>query len=296
LRLTSPLRDDQGVTEASWPTHFPIDVTYYYELAGLRFSVRYYDAAMGNLCHTRFSAIKVEHVSLVAAALEIHREDGVWTVKRDARELTRTEDPYEARADLHNAVISILHPNLNIMAMIHAGVVAGPNGAILLPAAPHGGKSTLAAALTYSGYKLLSDDTAILDGPTETIHPFPIGLSLRSGSWPVLTDMIPELSRTPELVSGSEVLKIVAPPCSRIALAPLPVSTVIFPSYGADRREALGELSPGQALVKLSDAGLWVPHRDENVPQFLKWLENLPCYQLEYSNLEAALDLVRDAL
>jgi hypothetical protein len=61
---------------------------------------------------------------------------------------------------------------------IHAGAVAGPHGAVVLPGAPGAGKSTMTAALVRAGCGYLSDELAALDLEGRLVHPFPRPLAL----------------------------------------------------------------------------------------------------------------------
>ncbi len=283
---------DQGLDAFSPALSNPINVTRYYELPGMRFSVRYDRDAMEMLCHSRFSAIETIGPSAVDTELEILWEGSQWVVTRDGRDLTRTVSPNEARVELLTAMLTSCYPALQIMAMIHAGVVAKENKAVLLPATTQGGKSTLTAALVHAGFRFLSDDTAAIDGPSGRVHPFPLGLSLRTGSWPIVERMFPELRDVPALCLPHETVKVMALPLARTVWEPLSVSAVIFPSYGSGRTNALHVLSLSRALVHLSDAGFWVQLQGGHVPRFLDWLRPIRCYHLEYSTIDAALQLI----
>ncbi|MBF0212040.1 MAG: HprK-related kinase A, partial [Magnetococcales bacterium] len=63
--------------------------------------------------------------------------------------------------------------------ILHAAVVARGDRALLLPGLPGAGKSTLCAALMLTGWRLLSDEFALVR-PDETgaIHPLPRAISL----------------------------------------------------------------------------------------------------------------------
>ena len=57
--------------------------------------------------------------------------------------------------------------------IIHAGVVEKNGMAVILPAPPGSGKSTLTAGLILSGWRLLSDELTLIDRKTGMIHPLP---------------------------------------------------------------------------------------------------------------------------
>jgi hypothetical protein len=65
---------------------------------------------------------------------------------------------------------------------IHAGAVAGPRGAVLLPAEPEGGKSSLVAALLREGFDYLSDELGVIDPVTTRAYAYPKRITLKGES------------------------------------------------------------------------------------------------------------------
>jgi hypothetical protein len=72
---------------------------------------------------------------------------------------------------------------------IHAGVVAFPEGAVILAGASGRGKSTLTLALVRMGGALLTDEMAVIATDDRRVLPFPRGLHVR----PDTLAMFPEL-------------------------------------------------------------------------------------------------------
>ncbi|KQP22026.1 HprK-related kinase A [Pseudorhodoferax sp. Leaf267] len=66
--------------------------------------------------------------------------------------------------------------------LLHAAVLERNGHAIVLPGDPGAGKSTLTAALSLSGYRLLSDEMALIDRDTGLLMPLarPVGLKNKS--------------------------------------------------------------------------------------------------------------------
>jgi len=270
----------------------PVDVTRYYQLPGLRFSVRYDREFMERECRPRLSAIETSAPGGLDAEFEIRSDDTMWSVTLNGRELSRTNSPNEVRIDLLMGILTSFHRGIRIMAMIHAGVVACGGKALILPATTQGGKSTLTAALIHAGYRYLSDDTAPIDGPSGLVFPFPLGLSLRPGSWPVLNGMFPELKNHKALEPPYEEVKVMPLPRAWTIFEPLAVSTLVFPVRGPGKANELQRLSLTEAMVQLSEAGFWVPLQGGHIPRFLEWMRPIPCYRLEYSSLGAAVSLI----
>lgn len=69
---------------------------------------------------------------------------------------------------------------------LHAGVVAKDNTAIVLPGVPGAGKSTLCAALGLCGWRILSDEHALLTPRTSQVVPLCRPVSLKNESIEVI--------------------------------------------------------------------------------------------------------------
>ncbi|MEO5333710.1 MAG: HprK-related kinase A [Magnetococcus sp. YQC-5] len=66
--------------------------------------------------------------------------------------------------------------------LLHTAVVARGNRALLLPGLPGSGKSTLCAALVLNGWRLLSDEFALVRPATGEIVPLPRSITLKNAS------------------------------------------------------------------------------------------------------------------
>jgi HprK-related kinase A len=70
--------------------------------------------------------------------------------------------------------------------MLHAGVLERDGLALILPAIPGSGKSTLSAALALSGWRLLSDEFGLLDYQQNLLQPLPRAIPLKNASIEVI--------------------------------------------------------------------------------------------------------------
>jgi len=269
-----------------------VDVVRHYRLPGFRFSVRYRHGAMERLCHPRLSAMETGASGRIDSELAIGSDGALWRVTVDGRETCATPCSNEAKVELMIAVLKGCHPKLEILALIHAAVVERNGKAVLLPAPSRHGKSTLTSALVDAGYGFLSDDMAVLDLHTGRVFPFPLGLSLRAGSWPLVEGMFPELGALPPVSPSDEALKVVVPQGARVVCEPLPLAAVAFPVHGPERPSALRPLSMTELMVQLSAAGFWAPLHEDGAGRLLDLLRAPRRFRLEYSSLEAAVKLV----
>lgn len=133
---------------------------------------------------------------------------------------------------------------------IHAGAVAWNGNAVLLPAPPDSGKTTLTAALTAAGFSYLSDEAALIHPSTGKVVPFPRALWLESGSVEVLDAF---LSRR----AGGRVRRDgtahVAPADLRRGRIGRPsrVRHVVFPRYAPGSPTSLRPMSRAEGLIDL---------------------------------------------
>lgn len=76
--------------------------------------------------------------------------------------------------------------------VFHAAVVASGERALVMPGPPGSGKSTLCAALVTQGWRLLSDEMAVLDLESGCIHGLARPVSLKNESIPALRALAPD--------------------------------------------------------------------------------------------------------
>ena len=74
--------------------------------------------------------------------------------------------------------------------MIHAAVLERGGRAVILPAPPGSGKSTLCAALAYRGWRLLSDELTLIRPEDGLIEPVPRPVSLKNASIDVMRQFL----------------------------------------------------------------------------------------------------------
>jgi PqqD family protein of HPr-rel-A system len=144
---------------------------------------------------------------------------------------------------------------------IHAGAVAAPSGAVILPGPPGAGKSTMTAALVRAGCGYLSDELAALDLAGEAVHPFPRPLALHpttvallavgpggpvgpSPATPEGPDAVARPGRAGGLLAPSRSL-------GATVAAPTPPAAIVLPRIVAGAPGRLAPLAPPAALLGL---------------------------------------------
>jgi HprK-related kinase A len=85
----------------------------------------------------------------------------------------------------------------NDVLLLHSGVVERDGLALVMPALPGSGKSTLTAALSLSGWRLLSDEFGAVSLDTGAMHPVLKPAALKNGSIDVIRRFAPHVELGP---------------------------------------------------------------------------------------------------
>lgn len=181
---------------------------------------------------------------------------------------------------------------------VHAGVVANEMGAIVMSAASGSGKSTLSAALANQGYRLFSDEFALIDLDDAMLHPYPRPISLKQESIAVVRDIVGAdrisvpLSGTPKGdIAYCRVAESDLANAHRKAAATL----ILFPRYEAGVSPMARKLNPAEAVMRLIPASTNYSLLGE--PAFkavLKLVRQARAYELSYGTTEQSLQLIAD--
>lgn len=136
---------------------------------------------------------------------------------------------------------------------VHAGVVSLHERAVLMPAPPDSGKTTLTAGLTRAGFDFLGDEVALLDPETGWVHPYPRPLLIEPRSMGVLDGLASELS--PEHEALRHLRYQVAAEDLRTGSmgAACPVALVVLPTYRPASATRLQPISRATAMVRLAE-------------------------------------------
>jgi hypothetical protein len=178
--------------------------------------------------------------------------------------------------------------------MLHAGVVARHERALLLPAEMEAGKTTLVAGLLERGFEYLSDEAAVLDPSTFHVEPFPKPLSLDKGSWRLFPDRRPELPG-PDDYTGEQWHLGPRSFGANAVPNPIPVALVVFPRYVAGAPTRLRPVRPVDSLMRLLNHTFGLrEHLERNLVTLGGLAERISSYALTVGTLSAACDSIED--
>ena len=188
----------------------------------------------------------------------------------------------------------------NQYVLLHAGVLAWGDAAVVLPAIPGSGKSTLTAALMLSGLRLLSDEFGVLRPQEGDFLPMLKPVALKNASIEVIRDFHAgaELGPTFPGTRKGDVAHL-APDAASVAAIRRPAQPrlILFPAWREGAALTLQPQAPEQAFTRLAfnsfNYGLLGRIGFDAVADLA---EACPAYQLVYGRLDDAVRCVHALL
>lgn len=176
---------------------------------------------------------------------------------------------------------------------IHAAVLERHGRALIMPAPPGSGKSTLCAALMQEGWRLLSDEMCLIDLVSGEIVPYVRPLSLKNQSLALLQKWYPQ-AQIKQITHGTTkgtVGYMLPSERSWLAYQQRAVPAwVLFPQYNADQDLLLTRVSKADAMMHLANNSFnYTVLAELGFSSLSTLVQNTDAYRLEYSCIEQAL-------
>jgi HprK-related kinase A len=180
--------------------------------------------------------------------------------------------------------------------LVHAAVLERQGRALLLPGPSGVGKSTLCAALIARGWRLLSDEVAMVRPRDGLLQPYPRPISLKNESIEMIARMAPDahFSRRFDGTTKGTVAFMRAPQ-QAIDRADLPArpQVVVFPRYAAQAPIEVASLEKGQAFMRLVDhSSNYLTLLETGFDTLASLVEACDHYALSYGALDRAVSLI----
>ncbi len=181
----------------------------------------------------------------------------------------------------------------NFFLMLHSAVIERNGFAAVMPAPPGSGKSTLCAALVNRGWRLLSDELALISLDDQSIFPLARPVGLKNDSIGIIKTYAPNavFNRvTHDTTKGSVThMQVLPEHVNRMSEAATP-RWVIFPKYLKESPATLSPLSKADSMLELGRNSFNYSLLGRNGFDVLaKLVMKSECYQFVYSNFDEAV-------
>ncbi|HCB13227.1 MAG TPA: HprK-related kinase A [Gammaproteobacteria bacterium] len=140
--------------------------------------------------------------------------------------------------------------------MLHAGMLEKNGNTLLLPAHPGSGKSTLCVALCHRGWRLLTDEIALVQPVDLALVPFPRLIALKNQSIAVFHNFAPDAVLGPEYPKTPKgTVCHVRPPTDSIERSNEVghARWIVLPQFKSGASLSLQSLDKTQAFIQLTD-------------------------------------------
>ena len=177
--------------------------------------------------------------------------------------------------------------------LLHSAVIEREGCAVILPAPPGSGKSTLCAGLVNRGWRLLSDELALISLKDASISPLGRPISLKNQSIDVIGSYVPDavFSQVVHDTSKGSVslLKVPTDTLRRIHETAKP-RWVIFPRYVPGASARLSPRSKANSMLELGRNSFnYMVLGRAGFEILSKVMDGSDCYDFEYSQLDDAV-------
>jgi hypothetical protein len=180
-------------------------------------------------------------------------------------------------------------------ALLHATTVAGPAGAIALIGASGSGKSTLAAELVARGWRYVADDFSALDRSANAIHPYPVGLSVKEGSWAAVGRHFPQLDHTAPLVTRRLSVRYLDLSSKAVPAGhAFPVATLVFPVFTPNAPLEATRLGPEAVLQLAIDSGSGPDGKERSIRPLVRLCNEVPAWHIAYGAAREAAQWIAE--
>ena len=182
--------------------------------------------------------------------------------------------------------------------IFHAGTIEKNGKVIIMPAEQGSGKSTLTAAMVYSGWRLFSDELALVSIDDELVYPCTRPINLKNNSIEVINSFVDNaVFSTIAKDTHKGTVALLKPPTDSVKrmFEPAPLHCIVFPKYVANAKAKLTPISQINTFQQLIEHSFnYHILGEQGFTLIARLLKNINCYQFEYSDFEQAKQLLGD--
>lgn len=182
--------------------------------------------------------------------------------------------------------------------LVHASVLVKNEKALIFPAEPGSGKSTLTAYLALSGWKLFSDEMAIISLDDLRVSPLYRPICLKNDSIDLVKRWFPDvqmsaISKDTQKGDVAHIKAIERPEYEN--LKPVAVVGVVFPKYKSNAQLSIYSLSQIQSFRQLSENSFnYSMLGDQGFQTVAEIIKTTRQLELHYSDLKDVKDFLEE--
>lgn len=180
--------------------------------------------------------------------------------------------------------------------ILHAGTIEKNGNVIIMPAEQGSGKSTLTAAMVYNGWRLFSDELALVSLTDGLVYPCTRPINLKNDSIDIINNYLDNpVFSTIAKDTHKGTVALLKPPKDSVERMhePAPLHSIIFPKYKANVQAKLAPIDQIEAFkLLISHSFNYHILAEEGFNQIANMLKNTKCYLFEYSDFEQANQLL----
>jgi HprK-related kinase A len=184
--------------------------------------------------------------------------------------------------------------------LLHAGALERDGRGVLLPALPGSGKSTLTAALSTRGYRLLSDEFGAVRLREGELVPAVRPIALKNQSIEIMRRFAPSSTLGPEFPKTRKGrVAYLAPDAASVEgrQACVQPALVVFPHYEPEASTTLAPMPKSRAFAKLAANSFnYEILGPEGFEAMGRLIEQCTCFRLNYSQLDQAIEAISQQL
>ena len=180
--------------------------------------------------------------------------------------------------------------------LIHAAVIERDGRTVLLPGPSGAGKSTLCAALLARGWRLLTDEIAMVRPQDGRLQPHPRPISLKDGAIDIVAGMLPDAHFSERFAHATKgAIAFMRPPTRSIEMAgeTATPAVVAFPRYRPGSGLELARIEKAQAFMRLIESSAnYLMLLETGFETLANLVESCDHYSLVYESLEDAVAVI----